>query len=388
MKNKKNFDVIFSSNHLAGKKYDISKLLINQEIGNRSQEKNILLSVNDFRYKFLKSELRNDKLNTTFGFNITSSIKFVLDSLPQNIIITTLEFPPVIKILKSSSKNVIAILNLDNNNINLIKTLKDNNEKEVIFLLDHISYIDGKNLLSKLLDNKALLDYLSNFKIHIIIDGAHAIGNISTLRDISNIKKGIENKLTLVSFTYIFDCYKWLQGLWGMSIIISTSNKIIETHDFIFPNAKFTQDNFGFKFFKPYSASFNPTLTYWYLNTKIIKRRISILDNVIPKNQKLTNLFISKYSKYQFKNMTILNDDTKYSSNIVSIKTAKPRNLHNYLLGQGIITHIIARRKFKPDSSYQTYPEVLRLCFSSTLIKSNDINFLINLLKKYDKFYF
>jgi len=68
---------------------------------------------------------------------------------------------------------------------------------------------------------------LEGLKIkHVIIDGAHAVGNHVGISEIPMIIKNIKEKLGAEIVTYIFDFYKWIQGMWGMSVVLSTDPKI------------------------------------------------------------------------------------------------------------------------------------------------------------------
>jgi len=387
MKGKKFFDVIFSSKHFSTSKLNVEDLLNKQEKRDPHQEKKILDAIENLRFKIESKFTKKSSLKTTFGFNITSSINFVLNILPKTVITTTSEFPPIIHMLNKMSGIPLAYFNLSNSDDDkIIELNKSTPEREVVLLISHVSYFDGLNILNVLLDNQECLKYLSQFKLHLIIDGAHAIGNIHTIENIELLKEEFSKKIKLSSFTYIFDCYKWLRGLWGLSVVISDSQQIIDTHSFIYPNTKWNKETWGFTFSQPYSASFNPNLIFWFLNANILQKAIPTLAKQIKENTNLTNNFLSGLKNETWRGSAILGKNTRHQTNMLSLKVPLAQHLCQYLSKNKIYSHLIGEKNLKIIKKNYHYPAVTRLCFSSNLIKREDIKELLKTLSKYDKF--
>lgn len=385
MRNKKFFDVIFSTKHFDTNRLNINSLLKKQEQRDPRQERRIFEAIDSMRQNIGNMMPKRSGLRVTFGFNITSSINFTLNVLPWSIVTTTSEFPPVIHMLNNMSRAPMAYFELGSDkNSEIIQLAEPISGQEIILLISHVSYFDGLNILDVMMDSPSCLKYLSQFKVHVLIDGAHAVGNIFAIEDIGVLKEKIGSKLNLSSFTYTFDCYKWLQGLWGLSIIISDSQKIIDSHSAIYPNTRWAKDTLGFLFSQPYSASFNPNLIFWFLNSKILKKIIPTLKKHIAENNKLTNHFLSAQEITPHKNIVIVSGPTKYHTNMLSFKTQNATQLYEYLIKNRIVGHLIGGKILKTLGESRKYPSVTRLCFSSKLVKMADMHKLIKILSKYD----
>lgn len=385
MPNKKFFDIIFSTNHFRGGRFDLQKLFRNQEIRDFNQEELMLRTISKFRND-LMTEVGTDKsLEVTFGFNITSSLNFLLNVLPNDIVTSVSEFLPVITMIEKSSRKIASYIDLSTSSVNKIIRLRKIQKKEIVLLITHIAYSDGRDVLSSILDDRNLLAYLSDYKVHIIIDGAHAIGNNYTISDIAKIKKSVSDKITLASFTYIFDCYKWLQGIWGMSIIVSDLKEVIQSHDFIFPNGRDNNDEHRHSFSEPVPSSFNPSLICWFLNAKMVEENMKTFRHGVLKNKKLTHSFLKTFKANQFRNISIVYHEENHQNNIISLQVGNPAHLHSYLYENNFVSHLIAQREIKIGTILRHFPGSVRLCFSSDLIKATDIVGIIKILKKYDR---
>ena len=346
MANKKFFDIIFSTNHFRGGRFDLQKLFRNQEIRDFNQEELMLRTISKFR---------ND--------------------LTIEVVITMIE---------KSSRKIASYIDLSSS-VNKIIHLRKIQKKEIVLLITHIAYSDGRDVLASILDNHDLLTYLSDYKVHIVIDGAHAIGNNYTISDIAKIKKSVSDKITLASFTYIFDCYKWLQGIWGMSIIVSDLKEVIQSHDFIFPNGRDNNDEHRHSFSEPVPSSFNPSLICWFLNAKMVEENMKTLRHGVLKNKKLTHSFLKTFKANQFRNISIVYHEENHQNNIISLQVGNPAHLHSYLYENNFVSHLIAQREIKIGTILRHFPGSVRLCFSSDLIKATDIVGIIKILKKYDR---
>lgn len=385
MPNKKFFDIIFSTNHFRGGRFDLQKLFRNQEIRDFNQEKLMLRTISKFRDDVMMEVSTDKSLEVTFGFNITSSLNFLLNVLPNEIVTSVSEFLPVITMIEKSARKIASYIDLSTSSVDKIIHLRKIQKKEIVLLITHIAYSDGRDVLASILDNHDLLAYLSDYKVHIVIDGAHAIGNNFTISDIAKIKKTVSDKIMLASFTYIFDCYKWLQGIWGMSIIVSDLKEVIQSHDFIFPNDRDYDDEHRHGFSEPIPSSFNPSLICWFLNAKMVEENMKTLKRDVLKNKKLTHSFLKTFKANQFRNISVVYHEENHQNNIISLQVGNLAHLHSYLYENNFVSHLIAQREIKIGTILRYFPGSVRLCFSSELIKATDIVGIIKILKKYDR---
>lgn len=366
----KYFDVIFSNNFNLNLLDSFNELLKNQ----LRNENNFLKSISS-SIKNLKNDLTDvlSSYSISFGFNITSSIILVLEKLPKYIVITNKEFPPIISQVFHSNKQITGILDIQN--MNYEELFNIDNIDEIIFLISHISYIDGEDILDNFLNSVTNIKQLRTKKIHIIIDGAHSICNNFIVSDIPGLHKKLSAVVNIESFTYVFDFHKWVQGFFGLSVIISSRKTICNSLNHIFPNT-LNFDDYYIRFHPPVSVSFNPLLIYWKLNIDNFSFRL-FDGNQIKRNNSLKSVFISSY-KNNSEIQLILN-----SNNLISLNSANPEYLYKYLLNNNIQTHLIGGRTIDTNCRIQIISNNVRLAFSSILIDNEDINYLTTKLKQY-----
>jgi len=152
----------------------------------------------------------------------TSAIRGALDYLKTDsawCLYTNLEYPTVIDSIKERFNDNAHVINLEkeiwsgsfstemvsNKIISKVEALVKENENGII-CLSHICYSIGY-----LLTTKDLVEKLSIFKrVHLIIDGAQAVGNIK-----------ISNDLLKHASFYAFCCHKWMLGEPTLGVLIS-----------------------------------------------------------------------------------------------------------------------------------------------------------------------
>ena len=223
-----------------------------------------------------------------------------------------------------------------------------------IFILSHVTYNYGLIMpINKIVD---MIKKKLGKKAITIIDGAHAFVNIKI--DIKKMNPDI----------YVFDLYKWANGLEGHGICIIRKS-LLKKYKNSFSTIYGATDNIFNK--KIMSWRLNPLLDIWLVNLKCLNKiRIKGTSKIINKNKELTNFFIQSVNNKKIKILIPFN----YSS-MISITSRNTKKLYNYLLQNKIISHYITKRN--------NYPDCVRLCFNSMLINKSDVTFLLKTLEKF-----
>ena len=220
--------------------------------------------------------------------------------------------------------------------------------KKVLFILSHVFYDTGEAI-----DIYSIIQEIKkNFKnSFVIVDGVHAFGNIQI-----NIDQ-------VAPDAYVFDLYKWANGLEGQGFcIIKKNHPYIKSFDSIYGS---NPDILSLNNYKR-SWRLNPLLVNWLANTYCLNKIEKIgIDNIIENNKILSNIFYKSFIRKKL----ILN----HSTAMFSIDFGNGLELYNYLLSRGFLTHYI------PDKKY------VRFCFNSLLSKESEVKLLVKVLNEYFK---
>lgn len=368
------FDVIFSNENLQQNVDEFKVLIQNQESGSEESVCQIRGELETFKAR-LGRDL-GSKFYLGFGYSITSATLSAAAVLPKRVLASTVEFPPIHHGFQSMGMPVEGLLDMTHASYLPVEGVSDWS-KEVLLLLSHVSYLDGSDLLGSQLEE--LLDSnppLKEVPIHLVIDGAHAIGNHFMVKDIPALEQRCRKLMNIQSFTYIFDLYKWIQGIMGMSIVVSTNPRIPQNIGWIFPNLS-SYDTSHFSFETPVSVSFNPVLMYWLLNLHHYCGRL--FDDLLPtRNEKITEYFLSVFRENQELSIT-----ASPATNLLSLTTADPIELYRHLSRKELRVHLMGGRRMITRKGIVTIAPQIRLAFHGDLATRKDVDYLIATLKQW-----
>jgi cysteine desulfurase/selenocysteine lyase len=205
-----------------------------------------------------------------------------------------------------------------------IKLINENSKENTryVFILSHVTYNYGLIIpINKIID---IIKKKLGKKALIIIDGAHAFMNIKI-----NIKK-------MNPDIYVFDLYKWANGLEGHGVCIVRKN-LLKKYKNSFSTIYGAIANLPNK--KTISWKLNPLLDIWLANLKCLNKiKDKGINKIINKNKRLTNFFIQNINN---KKVKILLPFNYYS--MIGITSKNTKKLYDYLLQNKIISHYITK---------------------------------------------
>ncbi|NNH73699.1 hypothetical protein HLB23_28250 [Nocardia uniformis] len=358
------FDVIFATRHFDAE--DTIALWRKQECGDLGYVTETAGLHADYCRR-LKAEA-GDGLGALLGFNITTSIGAMLPDLPRTFLATTCEFPAVLSQFQRSGCDLAAWLCPFTHEIRWRSPAAGH----VVLLVSHVDYITGQDIVDDVIDVLADSAQAQELRFTVIVDGAHGIGNNSTIADVAKMRASFSERLDIEDFVYIFDHNKWLLGFPGMSVSLHTGVRAPAIEG-IFPTP--ASQSFA-EFGEPVSVSFNPLLPQWAANLMGPAERAFDTDS-LEANRMLSGTFRELTTGRTFPGVDIFHAN----SNMALLSSPDPRVLLSHLGERGCRTHLMGSSKVRGSAPGATGG--VRLTFSSLSLQQEDIHTLIDALEDF-----
>jgi hypothetical protein len=360
----RNFDVIFSTTTLQSST-ELRDILRDQESGSVPYVNEVTSRVLDLRERIRAAV--GPGFEVAFGLNTTSSVSLMLPLLPRALVAGTKEFPPIVRALDAFGKRWAGFLDCENGRFLPAPDPPAPEDDGYLLLLSHVAYTDGEDVLGGGLD-AALADapWLRDHPVHLVVDGVHALCNHFSLTGLPELRRRCAEALPLAGFTYVFDFHKWVQGVMGMAVVVTTDPRLPRTLDWVFPNT-LTFDGPAVRFQPPESVSFNPALVYWLLNMRHFAD--VLFDDGLPaRNAALTAAFLDRFVETPCVRLGRHRDN-----NLLALETGQPVELHRHLDALGFRTHLIGGRELRTAHGPVALDGCVRVAFRDGLVDRDDV---------------